>query len=176
MPTKSKTTVTNPADAISELVEKRDLLREQRDLVASAPRAQAEASADVDRVVEQLAAGVDLPVCLAGPGASGVGELVHLLGRTDQQDYRPLTAAQMLGMGRTGLAGPGASPRPGTGVSGASQAHDHRDRLSELAKLDRGIAAVETELAEVWWSAVDAGLQLAVPPIDGGRLIGLAPV
>ena len=99
MPTKSKTTVTNPADAISELVEKRDLLREQRDLVASAPRAQAEASADVDRVVEQLAAGVDLPVCLAGPGASGVGELVHPARPNRSSSYRPLTAAQMLGMG-----------------------------------------------------------------------------
>ena len=47
------------------------------------------------------------------------------------------------------------------------------DRLAEMAKLNRSIATIEIEIADVWFAAVDAGLTLAVPAIDGGRMIGL---
>ena len=84
-----------PGDTIGELVEKRDLLLEQRNLVAGAPRAFVKSEADIAHVVGQLAAGVEYwsPV---GQGAAGVGELVHLLSRTDQQEYRSVTPAQLL--------------------------------------------------------------------------------
>ena len=173
MATKNKATAANPADTIGELVEKRDLLLEQRNLVAGAPRAFVESEADIAHVVGQLAAGVEIPVGRLGQGAAGVGELVHLLSRTDQQEYRSVTAAQLLAWALPDLLAQALQRDLELAYQALPKPMSSADRLSELAKLDRGIAATEADIASAWWQAIDAGMALDPPPVSGATLIGL---
>lgn len=172
MATKPKTS--SPVDRLAALTGERDRLREQADLVRAAPRALAEAVADIPKVVEALVERVNLSVgFLATPG--GWGDLVHAMGSHSPNEYAPRTAEATLAWAAPELLAAAierdlvrayeAMPTP---MAAAAKA-------TELKRLNDQIASVEVEISIAWWSAADSGLQLPPPDISGAVLIGLPP-
>jgi hypothetical protein len=169
---KSKTAVANPADRIADLVTKRDYLVELRDLTTAAPRALAEAEADISKTVEMLAARCEPQVGWLAQGPTGFADLARQMAQQDS-DYGPIPAAALMAwvmpvelaaaLKRDLVAAYDAMPAPMT----SSAKH------ADLARLQNEIAAVEGEISSTWRAAVDAGLSLAVPPVSGAVLIGL---
>ena len=170
MATKTKA-ASNPVDRIAALTSELSRLREQADLVRSAPRALAEAIADIPAVVEALAARVDPPVgYLATPG--GGGDLAHALS-ANSPDWPQLTPMAVFAWVQPeALAGAierdlirayEELPTPMAGTA----------RADVLARLKTEIGRIEAEIASAWWGAIDAGMPLPPPDIPAATLIGL---
>jgi uncharacterized protein YfcZ (UPF0381/DUF406 family) len=176
--TKQAVAVVNPVQALREKIDSlladRDALREQAELVESAPRSLEEAITDLDEVVASAAARVEVPVAWLAQRLNQAAAIASAL--CDPRADR-------------------AQPPSGFAVACWAMPQEVRDRLEhdlreayrrlpqavaseeererKLKELRGKIATVEGEAATLWWQAVDGGLQLEPPEIHGGRLIGL---
>lgn len=163
----------SPADAIANLISRRDGLREQRQIVAAAPRALEEALADIPTTIAALAARFRPPVAFLAR-AGGFGDLAHAVGAHSPNEYQPVTAAAVLAWASPATL-TAALERDLTAAYEAMPAPmSTADKAAELRRLDAEIAKVETEIATTFWQAVDSGMQIPVPDVHGARLIGLA--
>lgn len=172
MATKPKTAA-SPADAIARLISARDGLREERDLVAAAPRALEEAVADVDRVIEALADRFEPPVAILAQGAGGHGDLAHFMGAVSPQEYQPVTPSAVLAWAVPALLRTAIERDLGAAYAMLPAAMSTAEKAVELSRLDQRIGAIEAEIATTWWSAIAAGMALDPPDVSGAVLIGL---
>lgn len=165
----------SPADAIANLIARRDTLREQHAVVRAAPRAFEEALADVPRAIEALAARAAVPVGYLTKRAAGAGELAHALSRPATAEHAETLAGPLLAWLAPELLAAAIERDLAAVYAQLPEAMATDAKATELAKLDRQIAATEAEVASTWWAAIDGGMSLAVPEVSGAVLIGLSP-
>lgn len=165
----------------AELTARRSELAEQRDTILAAPVPRTEAAPTIDKVMNGLAAKIRderYGSYLASHPHEwpAVVEDLGDIGRSiaDRAPRVPVAALfavvapdQLRRWLEAELAGAYATlPTP---VAAAT-------RATKAAELDRGIATLERQAADLWWAAVDLGLQLPPPQlITAAAALGLEP-
>ena len=172
MVTKIKYVAASPVERIAELTERRNHLAELKDLVAAAPRSVAEAEADIPKTIEMLASRCEPQTAWLGQGPSGFADLARQLGQADVE-YAAIPAAALMAWAAPELLSAALRRDLEASYSQLPAPMTSAAKHAELARLQGEIATVETAIAGAFWQATDSGLSLAVPDIDGGRLIGL---
>jgi hypothetical protein len=181
MATRAKTKTAGPADIIGnlkaqidELQHQREDLREQRATVASAPRAFSEAAADIDRVVTATAErGGEIPIAWLASGVHGWADLSALLApATLDPEYPPIAPAALLCRIIPTAVSDWLKRELEAAYQRLPDAMPATERTAALADIDRQIDSIDRELAALFWSAIDAGLELPLPEIPARALLG----
>ena len=166
---------------LDELTARRAGLLEQREIILAAPVPLAEAAPFVGKVIEGLKAQI--------AGERFGAHLAH-----HPQEW-PAVADDLGNIGRTFGGSPPRVPVAALlaavapdalkawleGELAAAYANvpapiDAATRAARLAALEREIAEVEREVADLWWSAVEQGLQLAPSEaVTAAAALGLEP-
>ena len=163
------------SETIVALEARRDLLAEQREIVAAAPRSLAEAQADIPKVIENLAGRVEWPVGHLAHSQSGFADLAHAIGRHASEQFQPDTPAVVVAWLAPEMVAAALKRDLAAVYETLPEPMTIAAKHAELAKLDGEIAKVEREIADIWWQAIDAGMSLAPPEVSGATLIGLSP-
>ena len=156
MAAKNKTTVANPADTISELVEKRDHLVELKGLTEAAPRSFEEAAEDIPKTIEMLRSRCEPQLAWIAQGPTGYADVARQLAQQDE-GYAQIPPASLLAwmlpaelsaaLKRDLAASYEVMPKPMTSAA----------KAAELSRLQTEIGQLEATISSAWWSAVDAG-------------------
>ena len=176
MASKNKVAVSSPVDRIAELSASLARLREQADLILAAPRALSEATGDIARVIEQLAERFDPPVWFLANGPAGVGDLVHALSSRNQNEYQQPSPGEFLAWAQPEALAAALERSLVASYEAMPVPMDAATKAAELKRLRTEIGRLEIELVAVWWGAIDGGMALPPPDVDGATLIGLSPL
>jgi hypothetical protein len=163
------------AEQIAELSARRERLREQMAMVQAAPRALAEASADVAKAVTELASRVEPQVAWLAQGPAGYADLAHALAAVTDHETRPVSPASFLAWAAPAVLAAAIERDLVAAYASLPAPMASAARQAELARIAKQLAGVESEVVATWWAAVDSGLQPPPPDISGAVLIGLDP-
>ena len=168
-------------DHFAELVARHRGLVEQRDLALAAPAAMSEVAAKIGAAIELLAARAhawnfvrgavnheNTPAHLADDLRLAVSTPPGAMQRPTAADLLAAIAPRAMQEWLTGQLEEVYRDLPAP--------MDAKARTAKVAELEREIAAVEREAAEVWWQAIDTGLQISPPDIlTAAAALGLEP-